>query len=246
MVHLVHALRGAFAPPAASRMSPAMNSMSFSTSREPARAPARIVVEHAHAVCRRAPAPSPAPEPMKPEPPVTRMRLTRAASWRAPASTSIHRALLVRALRGVDQLLHAVALGEIRLAPCRRSRWRRGNCLASRDTGAMRPSGYCASSGSLDRDARRAPPPAAWRATARSRACSRRSDCAAPACRPRRRIRCGGRRRDRRRSSSTGWPAARPRIAAPWPRWSAGRSSSGQAGQRAPTSRAIGPPNHSR
>ncbi len=59
----------------------------------------------------------------------------------------------------------------------------------------------------VDGHALRAPPPAAAHEASRSRACSRRSGCAAPACRPRRRIRCGGRCRDRRRSSSTGLPS---------------------------------------
>ena len=70
------------------------------------------------------------------------------------------RPLLVRAPGGIDQLLHAIAFGKVRarrrlpLSIASRKR------LASRDTGAMRPSGYCAIGRVVDRDARRAPPAA--------------------------------------------------------------------------------------
>ena len=49
-MHLVDAAHRGCTTVSASRMSPAMNSMSFSTSGEPPRRAARIVVEHAHRV----------------------------------------------------------------------------------------------------------------------------------------------------------------------------------------------------
>ena len=143
---------------------------------------------------------------MKPEPPVTRMRPCSRSQLLPAAAIAIHapvwcerRAASISCctrkpsakpgcvdaavLDGVEEIL-------------RQPRHRRDAAVGILRVGRI-----------VDRECARTPSPAAWREAVRSRACSRRPDCAAPACRPRRRIRCGARCRDRRRSSSTGSPA---------------------------------------
>ena len=89
-------------------------------------------------------------EPIKPLPPVTRIRalLMRAGPYRRPRPQDRSRPLLVRAAGGVYELLHTIAFGKSgrgRAAAFDGVKER----LTSLDTGAMRPSGYCASTGSL-------------------------------------------------------------------------------------------------
>ena len=140
---------------------------------------------------------------MKPLPPVTRIAAhARSSSLASRRAISIQTPCWCERRRRVDQLLHAIAFGKagrgraavfdgVEKAPAE-PRHRRDAAV-----GILR----------IDRIAdrcARAPMPAAWRKAIRNRACSRRPGWPAPACRPRRKIRCGGRCRDRTRNSSTG------------------------------------------
>ena len=234
MMHLVHALARLCSTAAASRISPAMNSMSLSTS-----------------VSRRG-LPRELSSSTRTRWPARTSAFTSAGADEAAAAgdqnTAHARSSFWRRRRDVDPArrsdasaaLHRSAfardsLRQSRAQPGLRFRSHRGRSWPAATPAQCGRPGYCRVDRILDRNALEAPP-AAWRETIRSRACSRRPDCAARACRPRRRIRYGGRCRDRTRSSSTGSPAALMRTASPSRRSFPARGHPASR-QRAPTAR---------
>ena len=183
-----------------------MNSMSLSTSREPPRRAARIVVEHAHGMAVR-------------DQRLHQRRADEAAAAGDEDARTAHAGCLAAQCRSAAPCYAsgarhraAPAHDSLRQSPASpagavRSRRESGGQPRHRRNAAVRGK-LPVERIVLDRDGRERRGRAAAVAQRRSRAYSRRSDCSAPACRPRRRIPADGRCRDRMRNS---WRSCRRR-----------------------------------